>query len=146
MRKKCRLCRKLPQLAVEMLSRIENDHNFPNHFIFLDEAAFHVRNKVNIITTAEFGAQKIPMQHRKWNETVQKSMCGLLLSHDAVIGPFSIAETFVTSNIYLDMLQIYGISQMQHLQPTVTFQQDAGSHMFEHFVGTGLPPGYPRGY
>ncbi|GBL88047.1 hypothetical protein AVEN_133706-1 [Araneus ventricosus] len=68
------------------------------------------------------------------------------LSHDAVIGPFVFAETSVTANTYLDMLQIYTIPQIQHLQPTVIFQQDAGARMFEHFVGTGLPAGYPQGY
>ncbi|GBO37533.1 hypothetical protein AVEN_95025-1 [Araneus ventricosus] len=61
-----------------MLSRIENEHDFLNRIIFSDEATFHVSNKLDIITTAEFGAQKIPMQYRKWKETVKKSMCGLL--------------------------------------------------------------------
>ncbi|GBO08448.1 hypothetical protein AVEN_222993-1 [Araneus ventricosus] len=65
--------------AVEMLSRIENEHELLNSFFFhrvtfSDEATFHVSNKVNISTTAEFGAQKIPIQYRKWKETVQKSM------------------------------------------------------------------------
>ncbi|GBN86247.1 hypothetical protein AVEN_32304-1 [Araneus ventricosus] len=68
------------------------------------------------------------------------------LSHDEVIGPFFFAETSVTENIYLDMLQLHAIPQMQHLQPTVTFQQDAVARMFEHFAGTGLPVGYPRIY
>ncbi|GBM96091.1 hypothetical protein AVEN_212488-1 [Araneus ventricosus] len=72
---------KLPQraaFAAEMLSRIENEHDFLTPIIFSDEATFHVSNKLNISTTAEFGAQKIPMQYRKWKETVQKSMCGVL--------------------------------------------------------------------
>ncbi|GBN74117.1 hypothetical protein AVEN_117128-1 [Araneus ventricosus] len=109
------------------------------------EATFHVGNKVNTSTTAEFGAQKIPMQYRKWKETVQKSMCCALL-HDTVIGQFSFAETSVTANIYLGILQIYAILQMQHLQLTVIFQQDDGARVFEQFAGTGLPAGYPQGY
>ncbi|GBN96630.1 hypothetical protein AVEN_98911-1 [Araneus ventricosus] len=75
------IVQKLPQrvaFAAEMLSRIENEYEFLNSIIFSDEAAFHVSNKVNISTTAEFGAQKIPMQYRKWKETVQKSMRGAL--------------------------------------------------------------------
>ncbi|GBM57940.1 hypothetical protein AVEN_215076-1 [Araneus ventricosus] len=64
--------------AVEMLSRIENECDFLNPIIFSDEATFHVSNKVNVSTTAEFGAQKVPMQYRKWKETVLKSMCGVL--------------------------------------------------------------------
>ncbi|GBN30907.1 hypothetical protein AVEN_120414-1 [Araneus ventricosus] len=81
-----------------MLSRIENEHDFLNRIILSDEATFHVSNKVNISTTAEFGTQKIPIQYRKWKETVQKSMsCALL--HDTVIGQFFLAETSVTANI-----------------------------------------------
>ncbi|GBM96092.1 hypothetical protein AVEN_212489-1 [Araneus ventricosus] len=132
------IVQKLPQrvaFAAEMLSRFENEHDFLNPIIFSDEATFHVSNKVNISKTAEFGAQKIPMQYRKCKQTVQKSMCATIaLSHDTVIRPFFFAETSVTANIYLDMLQIHAIPQMQHLQPTGIFQQDAGAQMFEHFL------------
>ncbi|GBN06893.1 hypothetical protein AVEN_110168-1 [Araneus ventricosus] len=112
-----------------MLSRIENEHDFLNHIIFSDEATFHVSNKVNISTTAEFEAQKIPMQYRKWKETVQKSMCCALL-HDTVIGQFFFAEASVMANIYPDMLKIYAMPQMQHLEVTVIFQQDDGKRMY----------------
>ncbi|GBO11789.1 hypothetical protein AVEN_217683-1 [Araneus ventricosus] len=61
-------------------------------------------------------------------------------------GPFFFVETSATANINLDMLQIYAIPQIQHLQHTVIFQLDAGTRMFEHFAGTGLPAGYPQGY
>ncbi|GBN61749.1 hypothetical protein AVEN_25534-1 [Araneus ventricosus] len=128
-----------------MLSRIENEHNFLNRVIFSDEATFHVGNKVSKHKCGIW-AQKIPIQYRKWKETVQKSMGGVLLLHDTVIGPFFIAETSVTTNIYLDILQIYAIPQMQHLQSAVFFQHDAGARMFEQFAGTGLPAGYPQGF
>ncbi|GBN89444.1 hypothetical protein AVEN_109614-1 [Araneus ventricosus] len=70
--------------------------------------------------------------------------CALL--HDAVIRPFFFAETSVTANIYLYMLQSSEILQMQHLQPIDIFHEDAGARMFEHFTGTGLPAGYPQSY
>ncbi|GBM83551.1 hypothetical protein AVEN_74941-1 [Araneus ventricosus] len=62
------------------------------------------------------------------------------LSHDTVIGPLFFAETSVTANIYLDMLQSYTIPQM----PPDIFQQ-AGEEMSEHFAGTGLPTVYSQG-
>ncbi|GBM35462.1 hypothetical protein AVEN_203420-1 [Araneus ventricosus] len=68
---------KLPQRVVftaEMLSRIENEHDFLNQIIFSDEATFHVDNKVNISTTLEFGAQKIPMQYSLLREPVTTFM------------------------------------------------------------------------
>ncbi|GBL93807.1 hypothetical protein AVEN_153584-1 [Araneus ventricosus] len=57
--------------AVEMLSRIENEHNFLNSIIFSDEATFHVSNKVNKHNRRIWGSE-IPTQYRKWKETVQK--------------------------------------------------------------------------
>ncbi|GBM53387.1 hypothetical protein AVEN_103779-1 [Araneus ventricosus] len=128
MHTKCSL-QKLPQRvasAEEMLSRIENERDFLNRIIFTDEATFHVINKVNISTTAEFGTQKIPMQYREWKERIQKSVCSALL-HDTVIRQFFFAETSVAANIYLGMLQIYPIPLMQHLQLIVIFQQVAGA-------------------
>ncbi|GBO26451.1 hypothetical protein AVEN_112153-1 [Araneus ventricosus] len=86
------------------------------------------------------------MQYKKWKETVQKISVWCALSHDTVIGPFFFAETSVTANIYLRMLQSYAIPQKQHLQPTDIFQQDTGARMFEHFAEVALPAGYPQGY
>ncbi|GBN32747.1 hypothetical protein AVEN_211209-1 [Araneus ventricosus] len=127
--------------AVKMLSRIGNEYDFLNPIIFSDEATFHVSNKVNISTTAEFGARKSAVER---NSPEINVWCALL--HDTVIGPFLFADTSVTANTYLDMLQSFAIPQMQHLQPTDIFQQVAGARMFEHFAGTGLPAGYPQTY
>ncbi|GBO25667.1 Transposable element Tcb2 transposase [Araneus ventricosus] len=79
----------------------------------------------------------------EWDQLPQEMINCYLIS---IIRPFFFAETSVTANIYLDMLQSYAIPQMQRLQPTDIFQQDAGARMFEHFAGTGLPTGYPQGY
>ncbi|GBN42677.1 hypothetical protein AVEN_162132-1 [Araneus ventricosus] len=129
--------------AEEMLSRIENEHDFLIHRIFAGEATSHVSNKVNISTTAEIGAQNIPTVYRKLKEKVRKSMfCAL--SHDTVIEQFFFSETSVTANILLDILQIYAIPQMQHLLLTVIFQKDAGVRMLEHFAETGLPAALQR--
>ncbi|GBL77107.1 hypothetical protein AVEN_12749-1 [Araneus ventricosus] len=55
------IVQKLPQrvaFAVEMLSCIENEYDFLNLINCSDGATLQVSNKVNISTTAEFGAQK----------------------------------------------------------------------------------------
>ncbi|GBN11387.1 hypothetical protein AVEN_259220-1 [Araneus ventricosus] len=109
--------------SVEMLSRIKNEHNFLSRIIFSEEATFHVSNKVNkhnyrIWHSENPHAVQVERNSRKIN-------VWCVLAHDIVIGPFFFTETSVTANIYLDMLQIYAIPQMQHLQPTVIFQQDA---------------------
>ncbi|GBN18423.1 hypothetical protein AVEN_151810-1 [Araneus ventricosus] len=76
--------------AAEMLSSIESEHDFLNRIIFSDEVTFHTSNKVNISTTAELGAQKIPMQYRMWKESVQKSMDGVLFHMIQSYDPFSL--------------------------------------------------------
>ncbi|GBM01999.1 hypothetical protein AVEN_269592-1 [Araneus ventricosus] len=111
-----------------------------------DEATFHVSGKVNISTTAEFGALKNPHAVQEVERNSPKIDVWCTLLHDTVIGPFFFTETSAPANIYLDMLQSSAIPQMQHLQPTDIFQQDAGARMFEHFAGTGLPAGYLNGY
>ncbi|GBN55136.1 hypothetical protein AVEN_14097-1 [Araneus ventricosus] len=142
------VAQKLPQrvsFAAEMLSRIENEHDFLNHIIFSDGATLHVGKKSENKHNCRILGSENPHINRKWKETVQKSMCCTPL-HGTVIGQFLFVETSLTANFYLDRLQIYAISQMQHLQLTVIFQQDAGARMFEHIAGTGLPAGYPKAY
>ncbi|GBM33865.1 hypothetical protein AVEN_175696-1 [Araneus ventricosus] len=125
-----------------MFSRIENEHDFLNHNIFSEEATFHVGNKAQL---RNLGLRKSPRFTGSERNSLKINLwCSLL--HDTVIGYFSFAETFVTANIYLHTLQICAISQMQHLQLTVIFQQDAGARMFEHFARTGLPAGHPQAY
>ncbi|GBN06733.1 hypothetical protein AVEN_109423-1 [Araneus ventricosus] len=133
------IVQELPQrfaFAAEMLSRIENEHYFLNRVIFSDEAAFHVSNKENISTTGRIWGSENPraVQEVERNSPKINVWCALL--HDAAIGPFFFAETSVTAKIYLDMLQIYSIPQMQLLQRTDIFHQDAVARMLEHFAGT----------
>ncbi|GBM93585.1 hypothetical protein AVEN_150850-1 [Araneus ventricosus] len=139
---------KLPHrsaFAAEMLPLIENEDYFLNRVIFSDEATFHVRNKVNKHNCRIWGSEyHHAVQEVEMNSPKINVWCALL--HDIVIGPFFFAETSVTANIYLDMLQIYTVPQMQHLKPSVVFQQDAVARMFEHFAGTGLSTEYPQGY
>ncbi|GBN23484.1 hypothetical protein AVEN_91025-1 [Araneus ventricosus] len=133
-----------------MSSRIENEHDFLNGIIFSDEATFNLtfsyeqqseyRHNFRIWGSENPHA----VQEVERNSPKINMWCALL--HDTVIGPFFFAETSVTANIYLSILQIYAIPQMQHLQPIVIFQQDAGTRMFEHFAGPGLPAGYLQGY
>ncbi|GBM49557.1 hypothetical protein AVEN_1888-1 [Araneus ventricosus] len=103
-----------------------------------NKATFHASNKLNKHNWRLWGSEN-PHEVQEVERNSPKINVWCALSHDTVIGPFFFAETSVTANIYLDMLQIYAIPQMQHLQPSDIFQQDAGERMLEHFAGTGLP-------
>ncbi|GBL79602.1 hypothetical protein AVEN_2961-1, partial [Araneus ventricosus] len=90
---------------------------------FSDEATFHVSNKVNKCNCRIWGSENPhAVQEEERNSPKINLWCAL--SHDTVMWSFFFAETSVTANIYLDMLYIYGIPQMQHLQQTVFFQHD----------------------
>ncbi|GBN44129.1 hypothetical protein AVEN_1787-1 [Araneus ventricosus] len=63
--------------AVEMLSRIENEHDFLNRIIFSDEATFHVSNKVNKYNCRIWISEN-PHAVQEKERNSQKSMCGVL--------------------------------------------------------------------
>jgi len=44
--------------------------------------------------------------------------------HNHIIGPFIFAESTITANIHLDMLEHYVVPQLEEFQPWVVFQQD----------------------
>ncbi|GBO17121.1 hypothetical protein AVEN_69861-1 [Araneus ventricosus] len=94
--------------AVETLSRIENEHDFLNRIIFLDEATFHVSSKVNKHNCRSWGSENTHAV-QEVERNIPKINVWSAFSHDAIIGPFFFAETSVTANIYLGMLQIYAI-------------------------------------
>ncbi|GBN27395.1 hypothetical protein AVEN_58356-1 [Araneus ventricosus] len=112
-----------------MSSRIEKEHDFLNRVTFSDEATFHVSNKMNKHNCSE---NPHTVQGVERNSPKINVWCAL--SRDTVMGPFLFVETSVTANIYLNMLKIYAIPQMQHLQPNVIFQPLlTGARIFEHF-------------
>ncbi|GBN06732.1 hypothetical protein AVEN_109422-1 [Araneus ventricosus] len=143
------IVQKLPQrfaFAAGMLSCIQNEYYFLNRIIFSEETTFYVSNKENLSTAGRIWGSENPHAIQEVERNSPKIHVWCVLLHDAAIGPFFFAETSITAKIYLDMLQIYSIPQMQLLQPTDIFHQDAVARMLEHFAGTGLPAGYPQGY
>ncbi|GBM23579.1 hypothetical protein AVEN_196652-1 [Araneus ventricosus] len=92
------------KLDVEMLSRIENEHDFLNRVIFSDEATFHVNNKVYNHNCRIWGSEDLhAVQEVERNSPRLNVWCAL--AHETVIGPFFFAETSVTAHIYLYMLK-----------------------------------------
>jgi hypothetical protein len=54
-----------------------------------------------------------------------------IFSPHEVIEPSSFQEETVNSTNYLDILQLFAVSQMAHLQPKVLFQQDGASPQWD---------------
>ncbi|GBN01568.1 hypothetical protein AVEN_231566-1 [Araneus ventricosus] len=127
----------------EILSRIENEHYFLNRIIFSDEKTFLVSNKVNKHNWRISGSENPhAVQGVERNSPKINVWCALL--RDTVIGPFLFAETSVTTNIYLDVMQIYTIpnANLSIYNPTL-FSNKTSPRIFEHFwMQPSLTDGY----
>ncbi|GBN58362.1 hypothetical protein AVEN_71239-1 [Araneus ventricosus] len=100
--------RSVLHFPLEMLSRIENEHDLLNRINFSDETTFHVSNKVNKHNWRISGSEN-PHALQEVERNSPKINVWCALSSDTVIGPFLFAETSVTTNIYLDQMKIYAI-------------------------------------
>jgi hypothetical protein len=94
--------------------------------MFSDEATFNISGAVNRHNVRIWGSQQphSVMEHVRDSPKVNV-WCGVMCN--MFIGPFFFffAEKTVTGSSYLDMLRLYAISQLEHLQPNVFFQQDS---------------------
>ena len=67
--------------------------------------------------------------------------CALL--HDRIIGPFFFCEDTVTSDVYLDMLQLFAVPQLLEYYPDVIFQQDGAPPHWSLEVRSYLEQTFP---
>ena len=65
------------------------------------------------------------------------------LMHSQIIEPFVFAESTITADIYLNILKLYVVSQIEEFQPWVVFQQDGAlphrGLMVRNFLNETLP-------
>jgi hypothetical protein len=114
--------RRRKKFAVDMLGRIDNDNGFLERVIFSDESSFHVCGVVNRHNCRIWGSES-PHAVREYERDSPKLNVWCALPRHEVIGPFFFQEKTVNSTNYLDMLELFAVSQVAHLQPNVFFQQ-----------------------
>jgi transposase len=114
-------CRK--EFAMDMLDHIDNDNDFLDRVIFSDGSTFHMCGIVNRHNCRIWGSES-PHAVREYERDSPKLNVWCALSRHEVIGPFFFQEKTVNSTNYLDMLELFAVPQMAHLQPNVFFQQD----------------------
>ena len=97
--------------AEEILDRIEADNRYLQCVAFSDEATFHLSGKVNRHNVRIWGYENphAVIEHWRDSEKVNVWCC---LMHDRIIGPFFFAESTISANIYLDMLELYATPQL----------------------------------
>jgi hypothetical protein len=112
------------------LSNVEADENHLRRWIFSDESTFHLSGRLNCHNCRIWGSEN-PHAIREIERDSAKVNACCASSCSEVLGPLFFAEQTVTAMTYLDMLQLYLLSQLED-QTNVVFQQD------------GAPPHWAR--
>jgi len=95
---------------------------------FSDGTTLHVNGAVNRRNVRIWGSE-IPHAYVEHQRDSPKINVFRAVSSQKVYGPFFFAEETVTGTIYLDMLQLWLMTQLQNI-PTVIFQQDGSPTHF----------------
>lgn len=134
---------KRESFGIDMLNRIDDDEHFLSHVLFSDEATFNLSGKVNRHNVRIWGSQNphVIQEHVRGSPKIHV-WCGLL--HNDIIGPFFFIENTVTGNSYLDMLVNFAVPQVEHLQPTIIFQQDGAPPHWSRNVRDYLNETFPN--
>jgi hypothetical protein len=129
--------------AQEMLLRQDNDDGYRRKILFSDETIFHVSGKESRHNVTTWGSenQHHATEHIRGSPEVHV-WCGLMLNR--IIEPFFFAESAVTKEMYLAMLQQFVVPQVEDLQPTVLLQQDGASTHWGRIVRDYLDATLPN--
>ncbi|PNF36768.1 hypothetical protein B7P43_G11153, partial [Cryptotermes secundus] len=120
--------------AVDMPARMDASPDFLRQVRFSDEATFGVSGLVNRRNCRFRGSQNphVTCELERGNPKVNV-WAGLM--HSKLIGLFFFSGKAVTGRSYLDMLELYALSQ---LPPQTILQQDGASPHFFHRVRNHL--------
>ncbi|GBM18795.1 hypothetical protein AVEN_30199-1 [Araneus ventricosus] len=114
------------------------DETMADRLIFSDESTFHVSGKVNRYYSRIWGMEKpsTVIEHERGSAKVNV-FCAT--SSRKLYGSFFFSERSVISNVYLDMLEVWLMPQLDSDSTGYIFQQDeaqptleyGGSHIFK---------------
>jgi hypothetical protein len=120
-------------MVMEMFHLIQYDERFLDSIIFSDDNTFHVSGKVNTRNCRIWGSQnlRVSLEHVRDSSKVNV-FCAL--SKGIVFGPFFFMETTIVGIVYLDMLQLFLIPQLDEddQEGRINFQQDSAP---PHYLG-----------
>ena len=114
--------------CLQLQDLMSSDDHFLEKLHFSDEATFHISGAVNRRTVRIWGSEypHACVEHQHGSPKVNV-FCAI--SSQKVYVPFFFAEETVTGMTYLDMLQLWLMSQLQNI-PTFIFQQGGSAAHF----------------
>ncbi|GBM60386.1 hypothetical protein AVEN_156947-1 [Araneus ventricosus] len=128
--------------ATFMQESIE-DETMADRLIFSDESTFHISGKVNRYNNRIWGTEKpsTVIEHERDSAKVNV-FCAI--SSRKLYDPFFFSEQSVTSNLYLDMLEVWLMPQLDSDSTDYIFQQDGALPHWSTEVRTFLNQHLPK--
>jgi hypothetical protein len=123
--------------------RQDNDDGYLPKILFSGEAIFHVSGKVNRHNVRIWGSENPHHVIENIRDSPKVNVwCELMFNR--TIEPFVFAESTVTKETYLDMLEQFVVPQVEDLQPTLIFQQDGARTHWGRIVRDYLDATFPN--
>ncbi|GBO33616.1 hypothetical protein AVEN_64562-1 [Araneus ventricosus] len=120
------------------------DETMADRLIFSDESTFHMSGKVNRYNSQIWGTEK-PSTVIEHDHASAKVNVFCAISSRKLYGPFFFfSERSVTSNVYLDMLEVWLMPQLDSDSTDYIFQQDGAPPHWNMEVRTFLKQHLPK--
>jgi hypothetical protein len=123
--------RKRYDFVVDILNEIDKDEQFLHRVMFSDEATFRVSGHVQR-HNIRIWANKRPHDFFKHKRDIPKVNMWCALTRDRVIGPCFFAELTVTSHNYLNMFELFAVTQID--DDNMIFQQDGAPEHYANII------------
>ncbi|GBN98703.1 hypothetical protein AVEN_204542-1 [Araneus ventricosus] len=119
------------------------DETMADRLIFSGESTFHISGKVNRYNSRIWGTEKPSTVIEHECDSVKVNVfCAF--SSRKLYGPFFFSERSVTSNVYLDMLEVWLMPQLDFDSMDYIFQQDGAPPRWSTEVRTFLNQHLPK--
>ncbi|GBO24293.1 hypothetical protein AVEN_26366-1 [Araneus ventricosus] len=120
------------------------DETMADRLIFSDESTFHISGKVNRYNSRIWGTEKsfTVIDHERDSAKVNSVFCAI--SSRKLYGPFFFSERSVTSNVYLDLLEVWFMPQLDSDSTDYIFLQDGAPPHWSTEVRTFLNQHLPK--
>ncbi|GBL92253.1 hypothetical protein AVEN_35809-1 [Araneus ventricosus] len=125
-----------------MQESMENEA-MADRLIFNNESTFHISRKVNQYNSRIWGTEK-PSTVNEHERDSAKVNVFCATSSRKLYGPFFFSERSVTSNVYLDMLEVWLMTQLDPDSMDYIFQQDGAPLHWSTEVRTFLNQHLPK--
>ncbi|GBO04373.1 hypothetical protein AVEN_165846-1 [Araneus ventricosus] len=111
------------ELYAAFMQESMEDETMADRLIFSDESTFHISGKVDRYNSRIWGTEKPSTVIEHERDSAKINVFCVISSRKSYV-PFFFSERSVTSNVYLDMLEVWLMPQLDSDSTDYNFQQD----------------------